>query len=109
MSIENPELSFEFFPPRTPKGFENLSEVRDALAKFGPSFFSVTYGAGGSTQDGTFEAVKAMLDAGHDAAPHLTCVGASRDLIRTTVSVATLNTRKIWCDLFAKSLVMVCT
>lgn len=85
MSIENPELSFEFFPPRTPKGFENLSEVRDALAKFGPSFFSVTYGAGGSTQDGTFEAVKAMLDAGHDAAPHLTCVGASRDLIRTTV------------------------
>ncbi len=85
MSSNNPELSFEFFPPRTPKGFENLAGVRDALAKFGPAFFSVTYGAGGSTQEGTFEAVKAILDSGTESAPHLTCVGASRDLIRETV------------------------
>jgi len=76
---------FQNQPPRTPKGFEHLSGVRDTLAKFGPTFFSVTYGAGGSTQDGTYEAVKSMLDAGYAAAPHLTCVGASRDLIRSTV------------------------
>ena len=85
MSSSNPELSFEFFPPRSPKGFENLNDVRTSLAKFGPAFFSVTYGAGGSTQDGTYEAVKSILEAGSDAAPHLTCVAASRDLIRDTV------------------------
>ncbi len=85
MSSNNPELSFEFFPPRSPKGFDNLMEVHTALAKFGPAFFSCTYGAGGSTQEGTFEAVKSLLVAGSDAAPHLTCVGSSRDLIRETV------------------------
>lgn len=85
MSSNNPELSCEFFPPRTPKGVDNLNDVCGALAKFGPAFFSVTYGAGGSTQDGTFEAVKSILDSGTDAAPHLTCVGASRDLITETV------------------------
>lgn len=81
----NPELSFEFFPPRTPKGFEQLAAVRDDLAKFGPAFFSVTYGAGGSTREGTYEAVKSMLQAGHVAAPHLTCVASSRELITETM------------------------
>ena len=85
MSNSNAELSFEFFPPRTDKGFENLSKVQTALAKFNPTFFSVTYGAGGSTQEGTFDAVKSILDTGSAAAPHLTCVGASHDLIKTTV------------------------
>ena len=79
------ELSFEFFPPRSPAGFEKLLEVHAALAKFEANFFSVTYGAGGSTQEGTFDAVKALLEAGSDSAPHLTCVGASRDLIKQTV------------------------
>lgn len=86
MSSNNPELSFEFFPPRTEKGFDNLVAVHADLAKFDPTFFSVTYGAGGSTQDGTFDAVKAILETGSAAAPHLTCVGASHDLIRTTVN-----------------------
>lgn len=86
MSSNNPELSFEFFPPRTPKGFENLTEVHLALAKFDPTFFSVTYGAGGSTQEGTFEAVKSILGADSSAAPHLTCVGSSRELIKDTVN-----------------------
>lgn len=81
-----PELSFEFFPPRTPKGFENLQEVHTALAKFGATFFSVTYGAGGSTQAGTFEAVKSILANGSESAPHLTCVGSSNDMIRETVN-----------------------
>ena len=85
MSSNNAELSFEFFPPRTEKGFENLTKAHADLAKFEPTFFSVTYGAGGSTQDGTFDAVKHILDAGSPAAPHLTCVGASHDLIKTTV------------------------
>ena len=85
MSSNNAELSFEFFPPRTEKGFENLTTAHAELAKFEPTFFSVTYGAGGSTQDGTFDAVKHILDAGSPAAPHLTCVGASHDLIKTTV------------------------
>ncbi len=86
MSSSNPELSFEFFPPRTPQGFENLMDVHANLAKFGPTFFSVTYGAGGSTQDGTYDAVKSIIDAGSNAAPHLTCVGASRELIRDTIA-----------------------
>lgn len=79
------ELSFEFFPPRTPKGAESLKNVHAELAKFAPSFFSVTYGAGGSTQNGTFEAVQGMREAGSNAAPHLTCVGSSQDDIRGTI------------------------
>lgn len=82
---KSPELSFEFFPPRTPAGEQHLSNVHAELAKFEPSFFSVTYGAGGSTQAGTYEAVKAMLAAGSNAAPHLTGVGTSRDEVKRIV------------------------
>lgn len=80
-----PELSFEFFPPRTEKGVENLSQVHNELAKFEPTFFSVTFGAGGSTQEGTYDAVKSMIESGSDAAPHISCVGASKDNIRQVV------------------------
>lgn len=83
--IKSTGLSFEFFPPRTPKGVEVLAGVHAELAKFNPSFFSVTYGAGGSTQEGTFDAVKSMRELGSNAAPHLTCVGASCDDIKHTV------------------------
>jgi methylenetetrahydrofolate reductase (NADPH) len=79
------ELSFEFFPARTEKGAENLLAVHTELAKFEPSFVSVTYGAGGSTQEGTYDAVKNMLAAGSFAAPHLTGVGSSRDNIKSTI------------------------
>ena len=82
---KTPELSFEFFPPRTEKGVENLSQVHAELAKFDPTFFSVTFGAGGSTQDGTYDAVKSMIEAGSDAAPHISCVGASKDNIRQMI------------------------
>jgi methylenetetrahydrofolate reductase (NADPH) len=81
----NLELSFEFFPPRTEKGTENLLAVHTELAKFEPNFVSVTYGAGGSTQEGTYDAVKNMLLAGSAAAPHLTGVGTSRDDIKSIV------------------------
>ena len=82
---KTPELSFEFFPPRTDKGVENLNLAHAELAKFEPEFFSVTFGAGGSTQDGTYDAVKNMIAAGSDAAPHISCIGASEDTIRTMV------------------------
>ena len=81
----SPELSFEFFPPRTDKGVENLAKVHSELAKFEPEFFSVTFGAGGSTQDGTYDAVKSMIDAGSDAAPHVSCIGASQANIKTMI------------------------
>lgn len=79
------ELSFEFFPPRTEAGTDNLLAVHTELAKFEPSFVSVTYGAGGSTQEGTYDAVKNMLAAGSSAAPHLTGVGSSRDNVKSTI------------------------
>ncbi len=82
---ESPELSFEFFPPRSPAGSENLMGVHAELAKFEPHFVSVTYGAGGSTQDGTYDAVKKMLAAGSSTAPHLTGVGTSRDHIKSII------------------------
>jgi len=79
------ELSFEFFPPRTDAGSENLLAVHAELAKFEPKFVSVTYGAGGSTQDGTYDAVKSMLATGSCTAPHLTGVGTSRDEIKSII------------------------
>ncbi len=82
---KTPELSFEFFPPRTDKGVENMAKAHTELAKFEPTFFSVTFGAGGSTQDGTYDAVKSMIEAGSDAAPHISCIGASQETIRSMV------------------------
>ncbi|MDD3784080.1 MAG: methylenetetrahydrofolate reductase [NAD(P)H] [Hydrogenophaga sp.] len=75
-------LSFEFFPPKTPEGAEKLRAVRQALYALKPEFCSVTYGAGGSTQDGTLQTVQAILDEGQQGASHFTCVGASRDSVR---------------------------
>ena len=85
MSKKTPELSFEFFPPRTDKGVQSLAKVHAELAVFEPEFFSVTFGAGGSTQDGTFDAVKSMIEAGSDAAPHISCVGSSKANIKTMI------------------------
>lgn len=75
-------LSFEFFPPKTPEGVEKLQLVRQDLYALRPEFCSVTYGAGGSTQDGTLQTVQAILDEGQHGASHFTCVGASRDSVR---------------------------
>ncbi|MFT5611660.1 MAG: methylenetetrahydrofolate reductase (NADPH), partial [Arenicella sp.] len=85
MINKTPDLSFEFFPPRTDQGAESLAKVHSELARFEPSFFSVTYGAGGSTAQGTFAAVQAMRAKGTDAAPHITCVGSSCDEIKSIV------------------------
>jgi methylenetetrahydrofolate reductase (NADPH) len=72
-------ISFEFFPPNTPVGDDKLiGQVVPELAALGPQYFSVTYGAGGSTRDKTLKTVQAIAAAGHDAAPHLSCVGSTR-------------------------------
>ena len=78
----NPEISIEFFPPQTPEGLEKLRTVRAELAKLNPEFFSVTYGAGGSTRERTFTVVKEIAAEGFDAAPHLSCIGSTRESIR---------------------------
>jgi methylenetetrahydrofolate reductase (NADPH) len=72
------ELSFEFFPPRTSEGKANLCAVWRQLAQLEPSFLSCTYGAGGSARERTSETVLAIQSAGYRAAPHLTCIGATR-------------------------------
>jgi len=77
-------FSFELFPPRTPEGVAKLPAVIGQLAAVGPNYFSITYGAGGSTQDGTYETlVTVVKQTGAEAAPHLTCVGSTRSHIAT--------------------------
>jgi methylenetetrahydrofolate reductase (NADPH) len=78
MSTKTLPISLEFFPPKTPEGVEKLAVVRQKLYALKPQFCSVTYGAGGSTQDGTFAAVQAILAEGVEAASHFTCIGADR-------------------------------
>ncbi len=75
-------FSFEFFPPKTEQGREKLLVTRDHFASLKPVYVSVTYGAGGSTQQGTIETIRDMLAAGLDAAPHLSCIGSSREALR---------------------------
>jgi len=75
-------ISFEFFPPKTPEGVEKLRLVRQKLYALQPEFCSVTFGAGGSTQEGTFSAVRAILSEGVAAASHISCVGATHAAVR---------------------------
>ncbi|MDX1755337.1 MAG: methylenetetrahydrofolate reductase [NAD(P)H] [Marinobacter sp.] len=74
-------FSFEFFPPKTDKGKEKLQAVRDRLATVNPDFFSVTFGAGGSTRDRTLETVTNLHQQGISTAPHLSCVGGTRESV----------------------------
>jgi len=75
-------FSFEFFPPKGDEGAKKLRATRDRLGALNPRYFSVTFGAGGSTQQGTYDAVTEIQQAGFEAAPHLSCMGTSRDTIR---------------------------
>jgi methylenetetrahydrofolate reductase (NADPH) len=75
-------FSFEFFPPKTPEGMAKLREARRQLAQLNPKFFSVTFGAGGSTRDRTLETVLEIQSERLEAAPHLSCVSSSREEIR---------------------------
>ncbi len=80
------QFSFEFFPPKSAEGAAKLRETRDVLAKLNPKYVSVTFGAGGSTQEGTVETVREMSASGLDTAPHLSCIGSSKDDIRTLLN-----------------------
>jgi methylenetetrahydrofolate reductase (NADPH) len=75
-------FSIEFFPPKTPEGAEKLRAARAKLAELRPKYFSVTFGAGGSTQKGTLETVIEIQREGYEAAPHLSCIGSSRESLR---------------------------
>ncbi|MBA2962680.1 MULTISPECIES: methylenetetrahydrofolate reductase [NAD(P)H] [Ramlibacter] len=75
-------ISLEFFPPKTDEGAEKLRAARQKLYALRPEFCSVTFGAGGSTQDGTLQAVRAIMAEGVPAAPHLSCIGQTRESIR---------------------------
>jgi methylenetetrahydrofolate reductase (NADPH) len=78
MTRRLPPISFEFFPPNTPVGSEKLKTVVQELAAVRPEFFSVTYGAGGSTREKTLAAVRDIATLGFEAAPHLSCIGSTR-------------------------------
>ena len=75
------EVSFEFFPPSTTDGMQKMLQIASELQINKPSFFSMTYGAGGSTQEHTLEAVRLLLQQGHQVTPHISCIGASKQLI----------------------------
>lgn len=79
-------LSFEFFPPKTPEGTEKLRAVRQRLYALAPEFCSVTYGAGGSTHEGTFATVREILAEGQGAAAHFSCIGATRERVRAQLA-----------------------
>jgi methylenetetrahydrofolate reductase (NADPH) len=74
-------ISFEFFPPQTSEGAEKLAVARKQLALLKPEFFSVTFGAGGSTRDRTLETIREICAEGHIAAPHISCIGSTRENI----------------------------
>ena len=84
--MNKPKISFEFFPPHTPEGMEKLVHTHRQLAALNPEFFSVTFGAGGSTQDRTLETIRQIKAEGYSAAPHLSCVGSTRDNISTMLN-----------------------
>ena len=79
-------VSFEFFPPKTPEGADKLRSVRQKLYEAQPEFCSVTYGAGGSTQEGTFATVGAIIAEGVPAASHFSCIGATKASVRTQLA-----------------------
>lgn len=84
--MSKPLFSFEFFPPQTPEGVEKLTAARRQLAAVHPEFFSVTFGAGGSTRDRTLETVQQIKAEGYAAAPHLSCIGSTRENIRNILA-----------------------
>ena len=80
--MKRPALSFEFFPPKTEDGRHKLRSTWQQLARFEPDFFSVTFGAGGSSRDNTLDTVIAIQAEGHVAAPHLSCIASNETQIR---------------------------
>jgi methylenetetrahydrofolate reductase (NADPH) len=92
--METPNFSIEFFPPKTAEGAEKLRVTRAKLSELKPKYFSVTFGAGGSTQRGTLDTVLEIQAAGEEAAPHLSCVGGTRESIRAILNEYKANNIK---------------
>jgi methylenetetrahydrofolate reductase (NADPH) len=89
-------ISLEFFPPKTPEGADKLRAARQRLYALKPEFCSVTYGAGGSTQQGTFDTVAEILKEGVDGASHLSCIGATKDGVRSALAtLAAMGVKRI--------------
>jgi methylenetetrahydrofolate reductase (NADPH) len=84
--MQSRTFSFEFFPPKTPEGMEKLRAARRQLAQLKPAFFSVTFGAGGSTREGTLATALEIQADGHTAAPHISCVASTRQNIRDVIA-----------------------
>ena len=80
-------LSLEFFPPKTPEGVEKLRAVRQKLYALEPEFCSVTFGAGGSTQEGTLDTVRDIVGEGRRGVPHLSCIGQTQESIRQRLDI----------------------
>jgi methylenetetrahydrofolate reductase (NADPH) len=85
--MSNTPISFEFFPPQTPEGLGKLADTCNQLSVLKPEYFSVTFGAGGSTRDRTLLTVEQILRQGFNAAPHLSCVGSTRENIRELLQI----------------------
>lgn len=85
-ALNTPDISMEFFPPKTTEGADKLRAARVQLAELGPEYFSVTFGAAGSTQAGTRDTVLEIQREGHKAAPHLSCIGRSRTELREIIT-----------------------
>ncbi len=84
MELKSRTFSLEYFPARTEKGEQSLAAARMELSKLKPAFASVTFGAGGSTQDGTYQTIKTIIqEDGIDAAPHISCISTSRDTLKS--------------------------
>lgn len=81
----NREFSLEFFPPKTDEGKSKLRSAREELSRLKPDYISVTFGAGGSTQQGTYDTVKEIKESGVDAAPHISCIGQGKEQIQETL------------------------
>lgn len=80
------ELSVEFYPPQQESAVEKLRQAREKLRAINPAFYSVTFGAGGATQEFTFATVKEMVAEGYEVCPHLTCIGATQEKVRAILS-----------------------
>lgn len=87
-------ISFEFFPPKTPEGMQKLHAAQQQLAVFNPKYYSVTFGAGGSTRDKTLETVLSLKQNGADAAPHISCISSTRAEIADLLDAYKVNNIK---------------
>ena len=96
MSCSRTPLSLEFFPAKTAESAAKLRVIRQSLYALKPEFCSVTYGAGGTTQEGTFSTLREMLSEGVDAASHFSCIGATKDTVRTQLEqLKTMGVKRI--------------